>query len=319
MKRLGWVDGVSGTFGGKATFVNFLATNSPAVSGAVRCVLTVRRTKYSLVRVNVPFSSPVTRNIMVRSTGIHTLGRSAAASSMFRVMEGIHRGASVPLMFLACVGPIFFCNCRRFFGGYNRLKVSNVVSPSLPCRRGNRVGSVTLGGSISIVSLVTPASDREVGVVTGSTAKFVCIMSSLNIANVHSRVGASLGTVLSSVHRMASLPLTINFNVGAPRRTRSVSGVTSNIVIKDTVMGVVRRRNRGTDRTLGRCISDVGGTYGGWGSGLVVCGRRVWLRCLWRSCLYLGRGWIVLMFWGPILVLFRPLLVGCGFGLAIET
>lgn len=237
-----------------------MATNSPSLRAARGLLVRVDGGNTSVVRVNVPFSSPVTRNIMVRRTSLHSLSTNAAASGVFSVMGHVHPRVSTILTIVACVGPVFMCNAREFVTGYRRYKVSTIVIPSAPCRRGRRLASCDKGCNVSMVSLVTPASRREVGVVTGRTRNFICYISSVNIANMEDRVAASMNRVMELIGSMGSVPYTVNFNVSAPRRTGGVDRDTSNIVINSTVIGVVTGCNGSDVGPIYSCIGDVGRT-----------------------------------------------------------
>lgn len=251
---------VARTFRGKGTFVPFVAYKSPSLRIARRLICTVRRTNTSLVRLKVPFSSPATRKPIVRKTGIETLSNNIAASGMFSVIMGVEGGDSIPVIFVACTGIMFSCKARQFVGATTRVKVSNLVLPSIPCRRGRRFSDMYGGCNVSLVSLVTPASRREITRVTGSTRKFICYISSLNIAKAEAGVAASVKTVIGLMGRTGSVPYTIKFKVSAPRRTGGVTTRSSKTVMKSTVIGLYTRCNESYIPCIGRCIGSVGST-----------------------------------------------------------
>lgn len=235
-------------------------TNYPALSNATSIVHTLREGKIDVVRVKVPFDSPVTSNVIVRGTTAHTLRGNVSLHLLFRRLHSVHHSIHVPLVLVKCLGPVVRFNFRTFYRGYIRYNVSNIVVPSLPfhsCRRD--CGTVTSGCSVHIVVLVAPRADRtHIHRVSTRASNFVCLISDTTAANTRGSFSAQGRTCFGGVRSVGLHgPHVMNFNVDGGRAFSTTYTRSSNTVVNDhfiALLGRGRKSTRGTVERLGRSL-----------------------------------------------------------------
>lgn len=236
-------------------------TNAPALRNATRIVHALRQGKMRVVRVNVPFDSPVTSNPIVRRTTARTLRGNVALHGLFNRLRRVHASIHVPLMLVNCLGPVVRCNFRGFYQRYRTYNVSNIVVPSLPCGSCLRdCHPVTRRCNVRIVVLVAPRADRRhVQRVSTRASKFVCVMSSTTIAKTRGRFGTRGRTCFRHVGRVRLQgPQVVKFKVSGGSACRSTTTCTSKYVVKDGFIALLRRRG-GTRGTVSGLLRVLGG------------------------------------------------------------
>lgn len=234
-------------------------TNAPALRKATGIVHALRGRNMDVVRVNVPFDSPVTSNVIVRGTTAQTLHGNVSLGQLFRRLRNVHRSIGVPLMFVKCLGPVVRFKFRGFYHRYIRYNVSKIVVPSLPfhsCRR--RCHPVTRHCSVGMVVLVAPRADRRhVHRVSTRASKFVCVMSSTTAANTRRSFSIRGHTCFGGVSRVGLHgPHVINFNVSGGTAFHTTYSGTQKNVVNDQFIALLRRRGspRGTVLQLLRTV-----------------------------------------------------------------
>lgn len=234
-------------------------TNCPALRKAARMVHALRGRKIGVVRVNVPFDSPVTSNVIVRGTTARTLHGKVSLELLFRRLRSVHQSMGVPLVLVKCLGPVVRFNFSGFYQRYTRYNVSKIVVPSLPfgsCRR--RFHAVTRQCSIGMVVLVAPRADRRhMHRVSRRASKFVCVISSTTAAKTRRSFSKRGHTCFGGVRGVGLHgPQVINFNVDGRTAFHTTYRGTSKTVVNDHFIALLRRRGgpRGTVAHLGTVL-----------------------------------------------------------------
>lgn len=234
-RGVGHVAGLFGAGGGKVLSI-FFATKCPGLSSAGGVLGRLRGGKVSVMRVNVPFSSPVTSNPIVRRTSATTLQGKVSLRILFRRLRSVHRSIRVPVVLVNCLGPVVRCNFRTFYQGYIRAKMSNVVVPSLPFTSCvTSCGTVISQCSLGVVVLVAPrASRRHVHLVSRRADNFVCVMSDTSAAKTRRDFGRRGRTCFRHVGKVKLQgPHLINFNVSGGTAFSTMTVGSSKTVVKD--------------------------------------------------------------------------------------
>lgn len=239
-------------------------TNYPALRKANSIVGTVRHGKVSVVRMKVPFDSPLTSKPIVRDTNAGTLGGKVAMGGLFTRLGAVGGRIRLPLILVNCLGPVVRCKVRRFFGDYIRDNIDKAVVPSLPFSSCLGImGPVTSECSVHIVVVVAPRADRRhVQFVSRRASNFVCVIDSTDVANTRDDFNSTGLTCFGRVGNVGLHgPHVVNFKVDGGRALADTRSGTTNTVVNDGFIALLGRVN-GPSRTLSLLFRTLGGWFG---------------------------------------------------------
>ena len=108
-----------------------------------------------------------------------------------------------------------------------------------------------------MISLIAPASDKRIGMISKEAKGFIYIVSSLGVTGTRSEITTDLDALVSVVRQNTDIPCAIGFGVSTPEQASKMVALSDGVIIGSAIIKIIEKYGRDAVDYVGEYIKSI--------------------------------------------------------------
>jgi len=227
--------------GGKV-LIPFLTGEFPNFDSCLGLALELARRGADLLEIGVPFSDPIADGPTIQSSSQHALASGASLRGILRLVAGIKRESSLPVVLMSYYNPLFRWGIADFAGSAKRAGVDGLIIPDLPPEEAGEVIEACQRADLDSIFLVAPTSDpKRIRLISQVSRGYIYYVSVAGTTGMRRSLAADLEGSLSRIRRITRMPIAVGFGISTPAQAERVAKVADGVIMGSALISHVQR------------------------------------------------------------------------------
>ena len=110
---------------------------------------------------------------------------------------------------------------------------------------------------VDLISLITPTSDKRIGMISKEAKGFIYIVSSLGVTGTRSEITTDLDALVSVVRQNTDIPCAIGFGVSTPEQASKMVALSDGVIIGSAIIKIIEKYGRDAVDYVGEYIKSI--------------------------------------------------------------
>jgi len=222
---------------GKA-FIGFVTGGDPCVEKTKEFVLEMFRAGADLVEIGIPFSDPIAEGPVIQEANIRALSAGTTVEKLFALVEDLRKVTDKPLVFMTYLNPVFHYGYDAFFKRARAAGLDGIIVPDLPHEEQPPVREAAAKRGVDLISLIAPTSEARIQEIAKTARGFIYLVSSMGVTGVRSEISADLGSIVSGVRSVTTLPVAVGFGIHTPAQAAQMAAIADGVIVGSAIVKI---------------------------------------------------------------------------------
>ena len=182
----------------------YFCAGHPTLESTVPIIKAMERRGIDFIEVGIPFSDPMADGPVIQDAATKALRNGMSLRTLFDQLYDIRREASLPLILMGYMNPIYRYGYEAFFERCAQTGIDGVIIPDLPFRDYlDEVKPVAYRHDVRVIMLITPeTSEERIHFIDDHTDGFIYMVSSAAITGAQKEFNAAKQAYFNRVNQM---------------------------------------------------------------------------------------------------------------------
>ncbi|MBQ7989308.1 MAG: tryptophan synthase subunit alpha [Bacteroidaceae bacterium] len=182
----------------------YFCAGHPTLESTVPIIKAMERRGIDFIEVGIPFSDPMADGPVIQDAATKALRNGMSLRTLFDQLYDIRREASLPLILMGYMNPIYRYGYEAFFERCAQTGIDGVIIPDLPFRDYlDEVKPVADRHDVRVIMLITPeTSEERIHFIDDHTDGFIYMVSSAAITGAQKEFNAAKQAYFNRVNQM---------------------------------------------------------------------------------------------------------------------
>lgn len=222
---------------GRKVFIAYVTVGYPDVQTTLKAVPLLAESGCDIVELGIPFSDPMADGATIQKASHEALQNGVTPQLCLEVAQELRHGASIPLIFMTYLNPVFSYGYERFCHACGLAGVSGLIIPDLPPEEGPELETCTQREGLDLVYLLAPTSTRKrIRLVAQKSRGFIYLVSLAGVTGARHSLPRNLEAFTTRVRAVTSKPLCIGFGISTPEQAQKVARMADGVIIGSRII-----------------------------------------------------------------------------------
>jgi tryptophan synthase alpha chain len=214
---------------GEKALVTFVTAGDPSLAELPGILDALAEAGADLIEVGVPFSDPIADGTTIQASSQRALDRGIAFSDVLEAVRGFD---ATPVLLMGYYNTLLRRGLPRAASEIAGAGVcGTIVSDLIPEEAGEWTVASEAAGLDHVFLAAPTSTDERLRRVCDASTGFVYAVSRTGVTGAGSEVPPEVGSLVSRVKAMTSLPVCVGFGISRPEHVRMVCSVADGAVV----------------------------------------------------------------------------------------
>ena len=221
---------------GEKALVPFTVAGYPSVDESVRLGLDILEAGGDVLELGLPYSDPMADGPVIETASHQAVNNGVRTKDVLKIVEGIKKKTSKPLVLLSYYNPILKYGLRPFIQDFVNAGLSGLVIPDLPLEEREEIYS-EVKGRLSLIPLISPVTgEGRLGVILKRSDGFVYCISRQGTTGARDTLSQQGEELIERASRHTNLPLLLGFGISTPEQAQLAAKYASGVIVGSAVV-----------------------------------------------------------------------------------
>ncbi len=228
----------------------YFCAGHPTLGGTVDVIETLERKGIDMIEIGIPFSDPMADGPVIQDAATKALRNGMTLRTLFSQLENIRKTATLPLILMGYMNPIYQYGYDAFFRECRRIGIDGAIIPDLPFKDYmDVVKPVADKYDIRVIMLITPeTSDERIRFIDRNTDGFIYMVSSAATTGTQREFDAAKQAYFNQVNAMRlHNPRMIGFGIGNRQTLQSAFANANGAIIGSKFVQLLESHGNASD------------------------------------------------------------------------
>lgn len=226
-------------FENRKTLITFITAGDGGYELTEKAVLNMAESGADLIELGVPFSDPIAEGPVIQKASERALKNGTTLEGIFKMVERLRKKTQVPLLLMMYLNTIFVYGTERFFAQCKETGIDGVIVPDMPFEEKDEIQGAADKYGIHNISLVTPASEGRIQMISADATGFLYCVSSNGVTGMRSKFDTDFSSFFAPIHKYAKLPCAVGFGISSPESAKNMSQYCDGVIIGSAIVHLV--------------------------------------------------------------------------------
>ncbi len=231
---------------GRTALIPYLTAGYPSVSDSGAALRSAAEVA-DVIEVGVPFSDPLADGPTIQRSSYEALQQGMTLAGTLDLIARAE--LATPVVVFSYLNPILQYGVERFLAAAEELGIAGLLLTDLPAGGDATIETAVGRSHVDLIRLIAPTTraDRIATALQGAQG-FVYLVARLGVTGARPSLAADLGTSISRVRQVTSLPVAVGFGISTPEQARSVGRMADGVVVGSALVDILGRDGVGAAR-----------------------------------------------------------------------
>lgn len=232
---------IEGAFSKGKAFIPFVTAGDPSVDVTEKLIYAMAEAGADLIELGIPFSDPVAEGPVIQQADDRALAGGATTDAIFEMVARARKTCQVPLAFMTYANPVHTYGQERFFENCRRCGVDAVIVPDLPFEEKGEFSETCQKYGVTLISMVTPASQARIRMIAGEAEGFLYCVSSMGVTGVREKITTDVGKMVREAKSVSGIPCAIGFGISTPEQAKEMARHADGVIVGSAIVKLCAR------------------------------------------------------------------------------
>lgn len=229
---------IASAFENKKAFIPFITCGDPDLATTEECVVRMEKAGASLIELGIPFSDPTAEGPVIQAASIRALKAGATTDKIFEMVSRLRevRDVKVPMVFMTYANVVFSYGAERFCEKAKACGISGCILPDVPYEEKGEFADVFAKYDMDLISLVSPASEDRIQMISAEATGFIYVVSSLGVTGVRSSITTDIHALCAKVKESSKVPCAVGFGISTPEQAKTMAGEADGVIVGSAIV-----------------------------------------------------------------------------------
>ena len=250
---------IASAFENKKAFIPFITCGDPDLATTEECVVRMEKAGASLIELGIPFSDPTAEGPVIQAASIRALEAGATTDKIFEMVMRLRevRGVKVPMVFMTYANVVFSYGAERFCEKAKACGISGCILPDVPYEEKGEFADVFAKYDMDLISLVSPASEDRIQMISADATGFIYVVSSLGVTGVRSSITTDIHALCAKIKESSKVPCAVGFGISTPEQAADIARFADGIIIGSAIVKLIGKYGEEADKPVYEFVKSV--------------------------------------------------------------
>ena len=146
------------------------------------------------------------------------------------------RGVKVPMVFMTYANVVFSYGAERFCEKAKACGISGCILPDVPYEEKGEFADVFAKYDMDLISLVSPASEDRIQMISAEATGFIYVVSSLGVTGVRSSITTDIHALCTKIKESSKVPCAVGFGISTPEQAKTMAGEADGVIVGSAIV-----------------------------------------------------------------------------------
>ncbi|NMA64766.1 MAG: tryptophan synthase subunit alpha [Clostridiaceae bacterium] len=228
-------------FANKRAFIPYITCGDPSLEITEQLVLQMTKAGADLIELGIPFSDPVAEGRIIQDANMRALSYGVTVDKIFDMVRNIRRTCTIPLAFMTYANPVFAYDAEKFINNCKKTEVDALIVPDLPYEEKEELEPICKKHGISLISMVSPTSDKRIQMIAKEAEGFVYCVSSMGVTGVRKDISDDVREMVKRIKEVKNIPCAVGFGISTPDQAMKISEYADGVIVGSRIVKIVEQ------------------------------------------------------------------------------